>query len=88
MCCYRCFRRLVINSGYIAAFTRKYGIKRVEVSAYHPAANRMIERGHKPLTDALTKLINGGLGSWVKNLLVVLFADRTFIHQPTRKTPF
>jgi len=48
----------------------------------------MIERGHKPITDALAKLIDGGLGSWVRNLSTVLFADQTSIHQPTRRTPF
>src|SRR5271156_2276166 len=48
----------------------------------------MVERGHKPITDALAKLMDGGLGNWVKNLSSVLFADRTSIHQPTGKTPF
>ena len=58
------------------------------LSAYHPPANGMIERGYKPITDALAKLTDGGLGSWVRNLSTVLFADRTSIHQPTRRTPF
>jgi hypothetical protein len=57
-------------------------------SLYHPAANRMVERGHKPITGALAKLSDGGLGNWVRNLLTVLFADRTSIHQPTGWTPF
>jgi len=58
------------------------------VSAYHLLANRMIERGYKPIMDALAKLIDGGLRSWVRNLSTVLFADRTSIYQPTRRTPF
>jgi hypothetical protein len=33
-------------------------------------------------------MTDGGLGSWVKNLPTMLFADRTSIHQPTGKTPF
>jgi len=48
----------------------------------------MIERGHKPIVDALAKMTDGGLGNWVGNLSLVLFADRTLVHQPTRKTPF
>lgn len=48
----------------------------------------MVERGRKPITDALAKLTDGGLGTWVQNLSTVLFADRTSVHQPTGKTPF
>jgi hypothetical protein len=93
VCRHGCFGRLVVdggpeNKGYVAAFAEKYRIERVQVSAYHPAANGMVERGHKPITDALAKMTDGGLGSWVQNLSTVLFADRTSIHQPTGKTPF
>jgi hypothetical protein len=68
VCRYGCFGKLVIdggpeNKGYVAAFTAKYGIKRVQVFAYHLPANGMIERGHKPITDALAKLTDGGLGN-------------------------
>jgi hypothetical protein len=48
----------------------------------------MIERGHKLIVDALAKLIDSGLGNWVRNLSLVLFADYTLVHQPTGKTPF
>jgi len=93
VCRHGCFGKLVVNGGpenkgRVAAFTKKYDIDRVQVSAYHPAANGMVERGHKPITDALAKLTDGGLGNWVRNLPTVLFADRTSVHQPTGKTPF
>ena len=93
VCQHGCFGRLVLDGGpknkaHVAEFTRRYGIERVQVSAYHPAANGMVERGHKPIVDALAKMTDGGLGNWVKNLPTVLFADRTSIHQPTGKTPF
>src|SRR3981081_3424702 len=48
----------------------------------------MVERGHKPIVDALAKMTDGGLGNWVRNLSSVLFADRTTTHQPTGRTPF
>ena len=51
------------NKAHVSAFTKKYGIERVQVSAYHLAANGMVERGHKPITNALAKLTNKGLGS-------------------------
>jgi len=34
-----------------------YGIYRIQVSAYYSIINGMIERGHKPLTDSLFKMI-------------------------------
>jgi hypothetical protein len=36
-----------------------YGIYRIQVSVYHSIANGMIERGHRPLTDSLSKMIEG-----------------------------
>jgi hypothetical protein len=90
---YRCFGKLVVNrrpenKGHVTVFTAKYGIERVQVFAYHLAANGMVERGHKPITDALEKLTDRGLGNWVRNLSTVFFTDRTSVHQPTSKTPF
>lgn len=44
----------------------------------------MIERGHRPLKNALSKL-----GSdWPTNLTTVLFTDRTMVYGPTGYTPF
>jgi hypothetical protein len=68
VCRHRCFRRLVVdegleNKGYVTAFAKKYGIKQVQVLAYYPLANGMIERGHKLITDALAKLTDRGLSN-------------------------
>jgi hypothetical protein len=74
--------------GRVAAFTGKYGVDQVRVSAHHPTANRTVERGNKPIVDVFSKMMDGGLGNWAKNLSSVLLADLTSIHQLTRKTPF
>jgi hypothetical protein len=66
----------------------KYGIKRIAVSAYHPQANGMVERGHKPIVDALAKMMNGGEGDWVHCLPAVLLADRTTTRVSTGQTPY
>ena len=68
VCYHGCFRRLVVdrgpeNKGYVTAFAKKYSIKQVQVLAYYLPANRMIKRGHKPITDALAKLTDRGLGN-------------------------
>src|SRR5580700_10947800 len=76
------------NKKHVERFVEKYGVKRVQISAYHAQANGMIERGHRPVTEALARMTDGGLGSWVKNLPAVLLADRTTVYQPTGKTPF
>ena len=61
ICRHGCFGKLVVDDGSenkdaVQELALRYGIKRVVVSAYHPQANRMIERGHKPIVDALAKL--------------------------------
>jgi len=76
------------NKKHVERFVEKYGVKRVQISAYHAQANGMIERGHRPVTEALARMTDGRLGSWVKNLPAVLLADRTTVYQPTGKTPF
>ena len=93
VCRHGCFGRLVIDGGpenkkHVAEFTKRYGIDRVRVSAYNPQVNGMIERGHKPITEALARMTDGGIGNWVMNLPAVLLADRTTVHQPTGQTPF
>ena len=44
----------------------------------------MIERGYKPLKDALSKLSD----NWVINLVAVLFTDWIIVYGPTRYMPF
>lgn len=73
ICRHGCFGRLVVdggreNLGVAEALAARYGIKRVVTSAYHPQANEMIERGHRPIIDALSKMP----GKWVENFHAVL----------------
>lgn len=88
-----CFGKLIIDGGSenkeaVAELTRRYGIKRVVVSAYHPQANGMIERGHKPIVDALSKMSDGGSTNWVRNLPAVLWADRSTVRTSNGLTPY
>ena len=67
----------------------RYGMKRVLVSAYYPQANGMVERGHRPIVDSLSKLTGGHTkGSWVDLIPVVLWADRTSVRASTGITPY
>lgn len=68
--------------------TQKYEIKRVVVSAYHPQANGMIEKRHKPIIDVLSKMSNGGSTNWIRNLPMVLWANRSTVRTSTGLTPY
>ena len=48
----------------------------------------MIEQGHRPITEALARMTEGGDKNWVRNLPAVLLAECMTVHGPTGKTPF
>ena len=84
---------MIIDSGpknkkLVKAFTKRYGIKRVVISTYNSKANRIIERGYKPIKAALAKITDGGEGNWVENLHAVVLADRCTTKSTTGLTPF
>ncbi len=92
-CRHGCFGKLIIDGGSenkeaIAELAQKYKVKRGMVSAYHPQANRMIERGHKPIVDALSKMSDGGCKNWVQNLPSVLWVDRSTVRTSTGLDPY
>ncbi len=67
LCCHGVFDVLVTdrgpeNKGFLAKLVKTYGIRHVITSAYHPQGNSLIERGHKPIINVLSKLIKGGKG--------------------------
>ena len=93
ICRHGCFGKLVIdggaeNKGVVKTLLDKYGIKQVLTSAYHPQANGMVERGHRPIIDALAKMGERRIGDWVKDLPAVLWADRSTIKVTTNITPY
>jgi hypothetical protein len=93
ICRHGVFQRLVVDGGpenkaLVSELAKRYGIHRLVVSAYHPQANGMVERGHKPIVDALSKMTNGGLTSWIRHLPAVLWADRTTVRASTGLTPY
>ena len=54
------------NKKYVGDFCTTYEIENIRTSAYHAPGNGMIERGHQPVLDALSKLAGGGK-QWVKH---------------------
>ncbi len=93
ICRHNYFGKLVIDGGFknkeaVSELARRYEIKRVVVSAYHPQANGMIETGHKPIVNALSKMSDGGSTRWVRNLPAVLWADRSTLRTSSGLTPY
>ena len=76
------------NKGIVETLAEKYKIKRVVVSAYHPQANGLVERGHTAVVDALAKMTAGGSRGWVKSFASVLWADRTTVRTSTGMAPY
>jgi len=92
VCRFGLYGRLVIDGGkenkaVVNQLTKKYGIRRIELSAYHPQANS-VERGHQAIKDGLSKLANAGKGNWLKNLHACMWADRTTVRTTTGVSPF
>ena len=88
-----CFQRLVLDGGpdnndLAEELARRYRIKRVVTSAYHPQANGMVERGHQPIVDGLAKITEGGFSNWVRNLHAVLWADRIIVRMSNGASPY
>jgi CRISPR/Cas system-associated endoribonuclease Cas2 len=42
--------------GEVIDLLNRWGVDRIQISIYHASVNRIIERGHRPLKDALSKL--------------------------------
>ena len=92
ICRFGLYGKLVVDGGrenmeFVKELTDKYGIKRIEISAYHPQANS-VERGHQPIKDCLSKLANSGKGNWLENYHAAFWADRTTVRTPTGVSPF
>ncbi len=84
ICRHGCFGKLIIDGGSenkeaVAELAQRYKVKRVVVSAYHLQANEMIERCHKLIADALSKMSDGKPTSWVRNSPAVLWTDRSIV---------
>lgn len=75
------------NLGEVSQLICSYGVKRVNISPYHPESNSIVEVGHQTILAALSKLTNGGMYSAFKHIAAVLWAERTTTVSTTGLTP-
>ncbi|MBW0554475.1 hypothetical protein O181_094190 [Austropuccinia psidii MF-1] len=67
---------------------KKVGSKIRVTTPYYPESQRMVERGHKQLKDALVKICGENGGKWKKNLPLVTLTDRISTKKTTGFSPF
>lgn len=65
----------------VAELARRYGVEWVAVSAYHPQANGIIERGHKSILRCSVKNSDGGLLTGIEICQQSLGRSINCVHQ-------
>jgi hypothetical protein len=84
ICRHDCFEKLIVNDEsenkeILDEFVQRYRIKKMITSNYHSQINEMIKRNHRFFFDALFKMFDEELKSWIDNLHVVFWADRFIV---------
>ena len=77
-----------MNSHIAFEFCARHGIQLKLTSDYHPQSNSLVERGHKPVVDALMKFCKKDPKKWPRFLDSVLWADRITVKRTTGYSPF
>jgi len=71
------------NKSVVTALAKRFGIHRVQASAYNSRGQGLIERGHQGFIHGLSKMI----GLWVDNLAAITWAERVSLRRPTGYSP-
>ena len=92
ICRHGCPLRIVLDGGsenmdLTKDLLEHYRIKRTVVSAYHPQANGLVERGHDSIVNSLSKY-SKKVGDWVRHLPLALWADRVSVRRSTGYSAF
>ena len=78
------------NQAFTRELLERFNVRNVQVNAYHPQSNGLVERGHQSIVDELAKLTapSGKPGNWPAHLASVLWADRITVRRSTERTPY
>ena len=95
MACFGC-SQLIVNDGgpenhaLMKELLERFNVGNVQVAAYHPQSNRLVERGHQHIVDALAKLTapSGRPGNCPAHPAAVSWADRITGRKSTGMTPY
>lgn len=79
------------NEKWTDLLLKRYNIRKSTETAYPAAANRVIKRGYRLISDALSKLpvcSNEPKGMWIDHLPAAAGADRIVVRHTTGYWPF
>ena len=76
------------NLSLTKTLLKRYCIKNVHISAYHPQSNGLVERGHGPVVNALAKYARDEKVNWPRYLSLALWANRISIRRSTEYSAF
>ena len=78
------------NQALTKELLERFNVRNVQVAAYHPQSNGLVERGHHNILDAPVKLTapSGKPGNWPAHLAAVSWADRITVRKSTGMTPY
>lgn len=85
--------RAVVNGGpemkgILPRILSDLGVRRIQISAYHPQANASVEVGHFSLISGIAKIAVKRNGKWLKILDLAVLADRVAVKSSTGKSAF
>jgi len=64
------------------------GIPQIKISPYNHHPNRVIERGHFILGEAIIKACRDKISEWLEHVAGMVFADRVTVSRVTGFSPF
>jgi len=76
------------NKGEVTKALAAYGVDKVSISAYHPQANGLVERGHDVIVNSLAKYSKGRRSEWFRYLPLAIWADRITVRRSTGYSAF
>jgi hypothetical protein len=93
VCRHGCPQRIVLDGGREnMSMTRDlladYRIQNTIISAYHPQTAGLVERGHGPVVNALSKYCSHAPTTWPTYLPLALWADRISVRRSTGYSAF
>ena len=81
ICRFGCIPQITTDNGTefqgaVSILAKRYGITIIRISPYNPAANGMIERGHRTWINSIWKLCSPKKERWSRWFYPALWADR------------
>ena len=93
ICRFGCIPQITTDNGTefqgaVSILAKRYGITIIRISPYNPAANGMIERGHRTWINSIWKLCGPKKERWSRWFYPALWADRVTTRRTTGFSPY